>query len=50
MDTPEPDDFLHNPDPRRDRKNDGGGHMFTVRGLQNLGCLFILAMGLLSLL
>ncbi|TEB12331.1 beta-glucan synthesis-associated protein KRE6 [Coprinellus micaceus] len=49
MDTLEPDDFLHNPDPRRDRKNDGGGNMFTVRGLQNLGCLFILAMGLLSL-
>ncbi|TEB12334.1 beta-glucan synthesis-associated protein KRE6 [Coprinellus micaceus] len=28
MSTPEPDDFLHNPDPKRDRKNDSGGTIF----------------------
>lgn len=50
MDTPEPDDYLHNPDPRRDLKNDKGGHIFTARGIANLGCLFILAAGCLMLL
>ncbi|PFH45640.1 glycoside hydrolase family 16 protein [Amanita thiersii Skay4041] len=50
MNEPEPDDFLHNPDPRRDRKNDKGGHIFTCRGLANLGCMFVLAMGMLTLL
>ncbi|KAH7925021.1 glycoside hydrolase family 16 protein [Leucogyrophana mollusca] len=40
--TPEPDDYLHNPDPKRDVKNDKGGHIFTSRGIANLGCLFIL--------
>lgn len=50
MNVPEPDDYLHNPDPRRDRKNDRGGHIFTARGIANLGCLFILAAGCLMLL
>ena len=48
--TPELDDFLHNPDPRRDRKIDKGGHIFTRRGLANLGCLFIISSGMLMLL
>lgn len=39
MDFTENDDFLHNPDPRRDRRIDKGGTIFTVRGLANLGCL-----------
>ncbi|KAG8884997.1 hypothetical protein FRB97_002504 [Tulasnella sp. 331] len=46
---PEPDDHLHNPDPRRDRKNDEGGTIFTSRGIANLGCLAILACGLVTL-
>ena len=50
MDTPEGDDYLHNPDPRRDRKNDKGGHIFTSRGLANLGCMFILCTGMITLL
>ncbi|KAJ8594833.1 beta-glucan synthesis-associated [Rhizopogon salebrosus TDB-379] len=45
----EPDDPLHNPDPRRDRKNDRGGSIFTCRGLTNLGCLIVLAVGLVTL-
>ncbi|KAF8890771.1 beta-glucan synthesis-associated protein SKN1 [Infundibulicybe gibba] len=49
LDTAEPDDFLHNPDPKRDRKSDRGGHIFTARGIGNLGCLFILAAGCLML-
>ena len=44
------DDYLHNPDPRRDRKHDMGGHIFTARGIMNIGCLLILALGLLTLL
>lgn len=46
----EPDDFLHNPDPRRDRKRDRGGSVLTYRGLTNLGCLVFLALGLVALL
>ncbi|KAN0135670.1 Beta-glucan synthesis-associated [Lactarius tabidus] len=46
---PEPDDYLHNPDPRRDRKNDMGGHVFTYRGFTNLGCLIILVLSLVAL-
>ncbi|KAG9047513.1 hypothetical protein FS837_002098 [Tulasnella sp. UAMH 9824] len=46
---PEPDDHIHNPDPRRDRKNDKGGTIFTSRGIANLGCLFLLAAMLLTL-
>lgn len=46
----EPDDYLHNPDPTRDLKSDRGGHIFTSRGIANLGCLFILAAGIMTLL
>ncbi|KAJ2927210.1 hypothetical protein H1R20_g9884, partial [Candolleomyces eurysporus] len=46
---PEPDDYLHNPDPKRDRKYDSGGHMFTYRGLTNLGCMITLCTGMLTL-
>ncbi|KAF9462095.1 beta-glucan synthesis-associated protein-domain-containing protein [Collybia nuda] len=45
----EPDDDLHNPDPRRDRENDFGSNIFTYRGLTNLGCIFILGLGLIAL-
>ncbi|PPQ65528.1 hypothetical protein CVT26_000485 [Gymnopilus dilepis] len=45
----EPDDYLHNPDPLRDRKVDKGGHIFTSRGIANLGCLFIISAGCLML-
>ncbi|KXN92138.1 Beta-glucan synthesis-associated protein KRE6 [Leucoagaricus sp. SymC.cos] len=45
----EPDDYLHNPDPRRDRISDRGGHIFTGRGFANLGCLLILVVGFLML-
>ncbi|KAH9898330.1 glycoside hydrolase family 16 protein [Cubamyces lactineus] len=48
-DGPEPDDGLHNPDPARDRKVDKGGHIFSGRGLVNLGCLLILFCGMLAL-
>jgi hypothetical protein len=46
----EPDDYLHNPDPKRDRASDGGGHIFTARGLANLGCIVFLAVGIITLL
>ncbi|EIM92127.1 beta-glucan synthesis-associated [Stereum hirsutum FP-91666 SS1] len=45
----EPDDYLHNPDPRRDRKNDQGGNVFTARGIANLGCLALIALGIFAL-
>ncbi|KAG6830143.1 hypothetical protein H0H92_002007 [Tricholoma furcatifolium] len=38
LNVPEDDDALHNPTSGRDRKNDGGSDIFTVRGLVNLGC------------
>jgi hypothetical protein len=59
----EADDYLHNPDPK-DRKVgpvllshstateadiQGGGTIFTSRGLANIGCLIILALGTLTL-
>jgi hypothetical protein len=50
MNTPEADDTLHNPDPIRDYKNDRGGHIFTSRGIANLGFLAVLALGMLTLL
>ncbi|KIJ64320.1 glycoside hydrolase family 16 protein [Hydnomerulius pinastri MD-312] len=50
MGTPEPDDYLHNPDPKRDLKNDEGGTIFTARGIANLGCLFLLSASCLVLL
>ena len=46
----EEDDYIHNPDPRRDRKNDQGGDIFTMRGLTNLGCMSVLILGLIALL
>lgn len=49
MNEREPDDHLHNPDPKRDRHYDAGGHIFTGRGIANLGCLLILAGGILML-
>ncbi|KAH9982345.1 beta-glucan synthesis-associated [Lactifluus volemus] len=45
----EPDDYLHNPDPRRDREYDRGGNIFTCRGLSNLGCLALLITALIAL-
>ncbi|KAF4612061.1 hypothetical protein D9613_003618 [Agrocybe pediades] len=47
--TTEPDDYLHNPDPLRDRNIDRGGSICTARGLENLGCLFVLVAGCLML-
>uniref|UniRef100_A0A8H7XP48 GH16 domain-containing protein n=1 Tax=Psilocybe cubensis TaxID=181762 RepID=A0A8H7XP48_PSICU len=49
MQASEPDDVLHNPDPVRDLKVDRGGRILTARGLENLGCLFILCAGMLTL-
>ncbi|KAI0271415.1 beta-glucan synthesis-associated [Gloeopeniophorella convolvens] len=46
---PEPDDYLHNPDPRRDKWNDQSGTIFTRRGLTNLGCMLILVVALIGL-
>ncbi|KJA25874.1 glycoside hydrolase family 16 protein [Hypholoma sublateritium FD-334 SS-4] len=45
----EADDYLHNPDPRRGRKSDSSGQIFSFRGLSNIGCLLILSIGLLAL-
>ncbi|KAF8913016.1 glycoside hydrolase family 16 protein [Gymnopilus junonius] len=45
----EPDDYLHNPDPRRDRRVDRSLDFFTYRGFTNLGCLILLCAGLLAL-
>ncbi|KIY72459.1 glycoside hydrolase family 16 protein [Cylindrobasidium torrendii FP15055 ss-10] len=45
----EPDDWLHNPDPRRDQDQDAGGSIFTARGAANLGCMFVLGTGLVAL-
>ncbi|KAI0269100.1 glycoside hydrolase family 16 protein [Russula aff. rugulosa BPL654] len=49
MNVREPDDHLHNPDPKRDRHYDAGGSIFTARGIANLGCLLILVTGMLLL-
>ena len=46
----EPDDHLHNPDARRDRKIDRSGNIFTSRSLANLGCLILLVTGIVALL
>lgn len=48
-DGPQDDDDLHNPDPKRDMKADKGGTVFTMRGIENVGCLALLATGLLML-
>ncbi|KAG8906096.1 hypothetical protein FRB99_007620 [Tulasnella sp. 403] len=45
---PEPDDELHNPDPKRDRKNDNMP-VFSARGVLNVGCLFVLTTGIFAL-
>lgn len=45
---PEPDDELHNPD-RLEKGREYSKNFFTVRGLQNLGCLILLGVGLLAL-
>ncbi|KAH6912592.1 beta-glucan synthesis-associated protein KRE6 [Coprinopsis sp. MPI-PUGE-AT-0042] len=50
MSHPEPDDYLHNPDAKRDRTTEMTGSIFTLRGLQNIGCLSILILGMLLLL
>jgi beta-glucan synthesis-associated protein KRE6 len=44
---PEPDDALHAPDAKEVNNK---GHIFTARGLQNLGCLFILVAAIMTLL
>ena len=49
-DGPEGDDKLHTPDPVRDYKRDGGGTIFTARGLVNIGCVLILASEIIALL
>ena len=46
IDQPEPDDYLYNnPNPRSLSRN----HIFTARGLSNLGCMLILGLSLLGL-
>ncbi|KAI3610563.1 glycoside hydrolase family 16 protein [Moniliophthora roreri] len=42
----DPDDFLHTPD---HKDNDQGDSIFSARGLANLGCLAIVAIGLFTL-
>ncbi|TFK84551.1 glycoside hydrolase family 16 protein [Polyporus arcularius HHB13444] len=49
FDGPEADDKLHTPDPVRDHKRDGGGTVFTARGIVNLGCTFFLVAVMLAL-
>ena len=49
LNQPEADDYLHNPDPKRDRKSDRGGTIFTIRGLWNIGCIALLIMALVML-
>jgi beta-glucan synthesis-associated protein KRE6 len=46
----EPDDYLHNPDPKRDKKSDRSGSVLTARGLVNLGCLIVLILAIITLL
>ncbi|KAI1791140.1 glycoside hydrolase family 16 protein [Ganoderma leucocontextum] len=48
LNAPEEDDDLHNPGPRRNRINDSG-HIFTARGLANLGCLLLLVVSIVAL-
>ena len=49
LNEPEADDYLHNPDPKRDRKSDQGGTIFTVRGFYNVGCILLLVLALITL-
>ena len=46
----EADDSIHNPDPRRDKYIDNGGTFLTSRSIANLGCLAIIALGIITLL
>ncbi|KAI4523054.1 hypothetical protein K523DRAFT_208571, partial [Schizophyllum commune Tattone D] len=46
----DPDDFLHNPDPKRDMRVDMGGTICTLRGLENLGCLIFMLSAMITLL
>jgi len=46
---PEIDDALHNPDPVKDAKLDRGFTLFSARGWMNVGALFILLAGLVTL-
>nr|GAT57878.1 predicted protein [Mycena chlorophos] len=39
----EPDDALHNPDPRAGKNGAGNGSIFTRRGFWNIGCLVLMA-------
>lgn len=50
MNVREDDDYLHNPDPKADKKVDRGGSICSGRGLLNIGCLLFLVLGLLTLL
>ncbi|KAH7106766.1 beta-glucan synthesis-associated protein SKN1 [Auriculariales sp. MPI-PUGE-AT-0066] len=45
-DLEEGDDWLHNPDPKRDVRR---GTIFTLRGLVNLGCFVLTVVGLVGL-
>jgi len=49
-DSQDDDDWLHNPDPKRDKANDFGSSLFTMRGCTNIGCLLVLGIALLGLL
>ncbi|KAJ7594668.1 beta-glucan synthesis-associated [Mycena floridula] len=49
LNRPEPDDILHNPDPRRDKNIDTRGHVLTLRGLANIGCLLFLGLSIVTL-
>ncbi|KAJ7573871.1 beta-glucan synthesis-associated [Mycena floridula] len=46
--TPEPDDVLHNVDPKRDRLN-ANGSILTARGIANLGCLVVICLAIVGL-
>nr|ODN86871.1 glucosidase [Cryptococcus depauperatus CBS 7841] len=45
---PEDDDYMHNPDPKNDKKYDRGT-IFTIRGITNIGCLILLVLCLVTL-
>ncbi|KAK7462988.1 hypothetical protein VKT23_007569 [Stygiomarasmius scandens] len=49
LNSPDTDDFLHNPDPKRDMKNDSGGSILNQRSLSNVGCLLLLGVALVGL-
>lgn len=50
MDTPESDDDLHNPDPRKEKELDEAETIYSARGLANLGCLLLLLFCVMALL